>query len=60
MALAVVLQSMSHSAVDGLTLRRTQAVVEYLLALAKSPIVSDELRDTCEKLGKRWQTIDMP
>ncbi|WP_334188336.1 hypothetical protein [Noviherbaspirillum sp.] len=59
MALAVVLQSMSHSAVEGLTLRRTQAVVEHLRALATSPIVSSELRDTCRELGKVWQSIDV-
>jgi hypothetical protein len=58
MALAVVLQSMSHSALEGLTLRRTQAVIEHLRALAKPPIISDELRGTCSKLGTLWQSID--
>jgi hypothetical protein len=58
-ALAVVLQVMSDSALNGLSVRRTQAVIDHLRMAAKCPSISMELSATCDKLCCLWQTIDL-
>jgi len=58
-ALAVALQTMSASALDGLSLRRTQAVVDHLRIVAGCRSVSMGLSATCNKLSTLWQAIDL-
>lgn len=58
-SLAVVLQTMTASALDGLTARRTQAVVEHLRTVAESQAISSELRTTCTHLSESWRIIDL-
>jgi hypothetical protein len=58
-SLAVVLQTMTTSALDGLTSRRTQAVVEHLRTVAESQSISPELRTVCANLSDSWRTIDL-
>lgn len=58
-ALAVALQTMSASALDGLSLRRTQAVVDHLRIVAGCRSVSMELSATCNKISELWRTNDL-
>ncbi len=58
-SLAVILQTMTASALDGLTVRRTQAVAEHLRTVAESQVISPELRTTCANLSESWRTIDL-
>jgi hypothetical protein len=58
-SLAVVLQTMTASALNGLTARRTQAVVDHLCAIAESQSISPELRTACAHLSGSWRTIDL-
>jgi hypothetical protein len=58
-SLAVVLQTMTASRLNGLTVRRTQAVVEHLRTVAESQAISMELRRTCAHLSKSWQSIEL-
>jgi hypothetical protein len=58
-SLAVVLQTMTASALNGLTVRRAQAVVEHLRTVAESQAISMELRSTCAHLSESWQSIEL-
>ena len=58
-SLAVVLQTMTASALGGLTARRTQAVVDHLRTVADSQSISKELRMAFAQLSKSWQIIDL-
>lgn len=58
-ALAVTLQTMSASALDGLSLRRTQTVVDHLRIVAGCQSISEEFGAACSKLSDLWQTIDL-
>jgi len=57
--LAVVLQTMTASALTGLTLRRTRTVVEHLHVISQSRSLPIELRAACANLSKSWQVIDL-
>jgi hypothetical protein len=57
-SLVVVLQTMTPSALNGLTSRRTKAIVGHLREVAQTPSLPLELRATCIYLSKSWQTID--
>lgn len=58
-ALSVALQTMTMSALDGMSSRRTQAVVDHLEAAATEKSISLELRLACDKLADVWRTIDL-
>jgi hypothetical protein len=58
-SLAVALQTMTASALNGLTVRRTQTVVEHLRTVAESQSISPELRMACADLSESWRTIDL-
>jgi hypothetical protein len=58
-ALAVALQTMSDSALTGLSVHRTQKVVDHLRTVSASRTASTELRNTCDRLCGLWQTIDL-
>ncbi|MES2538916.1 MAG: hypothetical protein V4632_23920 [Pseudomonadota bacterium] len=58
-ALAVALQTMSVSAIEGLSVRRTQLVVDYLRLVANSHSTPVELSNTCSKVSDLWQNIDL-
>lgn len=57
-SLAVVLQTMTASALTGLTVRRAQAVVEHLHVIAQSRSLPIELRAACANLSRSWKMID--
>ena len=58
-ALAVVLQTMTASALTGLTARRAQTVIEHLHLISQSGALPIELRTTCANLTRNWQMIDL-
>jgi hypothetical protein len=58
-ALAIALQSMSVSALNGLSVWRTQSIIDHLRAAAASSSISMDLRLTCDKLFDVWRTIDL-
>jgi hypothetical protein len=58
-SLAVALRTMTCSALNGLTARRIQVVVEHLRAVAQSQSLSPELRSSCLSLSDRWRAIDL-
>lgn len=58
-ALAVAMQAMSASALEGFSVQRTQAVVEHLRTAAEAHTAGTELRTTCERLCDLWETIDL-
>ncbi|OGB26728.1 MAG: hypothetical protein A3I66_13380 [Burkholderiales bacterium RIFCSPLOWO2_02_FULL_57_36] len=58
-SLAVVLQTMTAAALNGLTTRRTQAVAEHLHIVAQSQSTSPELRAACANLSESWRVIDL-
>lgn len=57
-SLAVVLQTMTASALAGLTVRRTRTVVDHLHVISQSRSLPIELRAACANLSKSWQIID--
>lgn len=58
-SLAVVLQSMSAAALEGMNIQRTHSVAEHLRTVSESPAVPEELRRTCANLSGLWHTIDL-
>lgn len=57
-ALAVALQLISDSALQGKTTHRTQIVCEYLQMAANCSVLAPELRATCIGLVELWKTIN--
>lgn len=58
-SLAVALTAMSDAALNGTSLRRTQAVVEHLTQVAGNEAVALPLRNACDKLVDFWENIHL-
>jgi len=58
-SLAVALTAMSDAALHGLSLRRTQAMVDHLSSVAANEGVAPPLRDACDKLVDFWENIHL-
>ena len=58
-ALSIALQAMSDAALIGLSVQRTQTVVDYLEITANNPLAQEGLRASCRRLAEFWHTIDL-
>ena len=58
-SLAVALTAMSDAALNGLSIRRTQAVVDHLACVAANEAVTQRLRAACDRLIYFWEDIHL-
>ena len=58
-SLAVALTAMSDAALHGLSIRRTQAIVDHLAVIAADGAVTQQLRHACDKLIYFWEDIHL-
>jgi hypothetical protein len=58
-SLAVVLTAMSDAALHGLSIRRSQTVVEHLACVAADEATTPSLRNACDKLICFWEDIHL-
>lgn len=58
-ALAVALTAMSDAALNGLSIRRSQTVVEHLACVAANQATAPSLRNACDKLICFWEDIHL-